>query len=406
MIAESFRIIIRYIKGRRTRSFLTIIGIFIGIAAVVALISLGQGLQNAVNYQFSKIGSNRIIISPAGAIAGPTSSGLTTAKLYEKDVDTVKKVNGVEFATGIYSSIELVFFKNEKKYIPILGLDNDAETTKYVEKIGLYDIEKGRNPRPGEKYKAVLGNKVAEEAFDEKVNVGDSIKIGGIDFEVIGIQSLIGTGVQDRIIRIPKTALNEILSISEEVSSIVVTVKEDADTVEVADRIKEELRKAHHEKKGEEDFSVQTARNVIEALLSIIAVIQALLVGIAAISLLVGGIGIMNTMYTSVLERTRDIGIMKAIGAKNSDVLLIFILESGFFGLFGGAIGVLIGVTLSKLASLIAFQVLKVNILRIEITPLLIIGPLLFSFLIGVVSGVFPAMQASRLKPVDSLRYE
>ena len=406
MIAELFKIVLNYIRKRRTRSFLTIIGILIGIAAVVTLISLGQGLRNAVEFQFSKMGSNRIAISPAGSIAGPLSSGKTSAKLTEDDVKVISKVNGVEYVIGMYASTKAVYFGKEKVSVPIMALDTNTETMKYVDESGVYEIDKGRNFRPGDRYKAIIGSKIADGAYRKNVNIGDTLVINGLEFQVIAIQKSGGSAIMDAMIRVPKDTLREMDGKTNEVSMINAIANENADVVKTSDKIKEALRKSRNEKKGEESFTVQTTMNLINSFLSIIGVIEALLIGIAGISLVVGAVGIMNTMYTSVLERTRDIGVMKSIGAKEQDILLIFLLEAGFLGAVGGAIGVLIGTGLSYSLSAIATFFLKVNILRISIGPLLIFGPIIFSFLIGAASGVFPAIQASKMKPIDSLRYE
>ncbi|MEK6820731.1 MAG: FtsX-like permease family protein, partial [Nanoarchaeota archaeon] len=165
-------------------------------------------------------------------------------------------------------------------------------------------------------------------------------------------------------------------------------------------------RKERGEKEGQETFSVQTSSQLLESFNSIFAVVQAVFVGIAAISLIVGGIGIMNTMYTAVLERTKEIGTMKAVGAKNSDILLIFLFESGLLGLVGGAIGIGLGIGIGKAVEIIAQQQLGTPFLRASFSLTLILGALLFSFVVGSVSGVLPALQASRLKPADALRYE
>ena len=175
---------------------------------------------------------------------------------------------------------------------------------------------------------------------------------------------------------------------------------------QVAENIKKELRKERNEKEGEETFSIQTFKQLLETFQNVFAVVQGVLVGIAAISLIVGGIGIMNTMYTSVLERTKEIGTMKAVGARNSDILTIFLIESGLLGLIGGAIGIMIGVGLGKGAEYVASVALGVSLFRASFPLWLIFGALLFSFLIGSFSGLLPALQASKMKPVDALRYE
>ena len=174
----------------------------------------------------------------------------------------------------------------------------------------------------------------------------------------------------------------------------------------MAEDIEEELRDERNEKEGQETFSVQSFSQLLETFTDIFAVIQAVFVGIAAISLVVGGIGIMNTMYTSVLERTKEIGTMKAVGAKNSDIFKIFLFESGLLGLVGGTIGILMGMGIAKSVEYIAMIQLGSPFIKAVFGLPLIIGALTFSFLVGTISGVLPAMQAAKLKPADALRYE
>jgi putative ABC transport system permease protein len=166
------------------------------------------------------------------------------------------------------------------------------------------------------------------------------------------------------------------------------------------------LRRHRDLEEGKEDFVVQTPEQLIEGLNSVLNIVNAIVIGIAAISLIVGGIGITNTMYTAVLERTKEIGIMKSIGAKNGNILAIFLVESGLLGLAGGAIGVALGYAFSKLVEVAAAQFWASDILRANFPLWLLLGALAFSFLIGMIAGTTPAIQASKQKPVDSLRYE
>ena len=173
----------------------------------------------------------------------------------------------------------------------------------------------------------------------------------------------------------------------------------------MAENIKEELRDSRDEDEGEETFSVQTFEQLLEQFNDILGIVSIVLIGIAAISIVVGGVGIMNTMYTSVLERTKEIGIMKAVGAKNSNIMTLFLIESGMIGLAGGMIGIGIGIGLSKIVEIVASEAGFLPIKAYLGAPLLL-GALAFSFIIGAASGTFPAMQASKMKPVDALRYE
>jgi putative ABC transport system permease protein len=198
--------------------------------------------------------------------------------------------------------------------------------------------------------------------------------------------------------------LNDALDIKDEYDIIVVQLEKNSDPEKVAEAIREKLRKDRGLKEGEEDFNVQTPIAALASINTILNVINVIVIGIALISLLVGAIGIANTMYTSVLERTKEIGVMKAIGARNSDILLIFLFESGLLGLVGGVVGVLIGMLMAWTAATGANTALGNNLFIIKLNPALIIGSIIFSFIIGTVSGVLPARQASKLKPVDALR--
>ncbi len=403
MIADYFKLSVRSLRRRKVRSWLTMLGIFIGIAAVVSLVSLSQGMQEAINEQFQKIGANRIIIGAGGGSYGPFAGGISTGKLTDKDLSLVRKVEGVEFATGVLSKTARVEFDDKVSFVSIFGVDTDSETRKYVEGISFFEVGKGRQFRQGERNSAIVGYTASEDFFPKKVEVNDNLKIEGELFDVVGIQKKAGTGVHDSIIRIPLSTAREMFSEPEELSTIFVYVAPGFEPASVGDTIKEEMRQDRDLDEGEEDFTVQTSEEVIGTFKTILALLQAFLIGIAMISLVVGGIGIMNTMYMSVIERTREIGIMKSVGARNKDVLLIFLLESGLLGLAGGAVGTAIGMAISKGVEVAAAST-GIDLLKITFNPAIIIGALAFSFFVGAISGTLPALQAARLKPVDALR--
>jgi putative ABC transport system permease protein len=301
MIFDYFKLSVGSLRRRRVRSWLTMVGIFIGIAAVVSLISISQGMQEAINQQFQKIGSNRIMIRPGGGSFTQLGSAMTTGKLTESDVDLVRKVDGVEFSTGVLSKIARVEFNEQVKYVTVFGVATDSSTGKYISEVGLFDIENGRQLKSTDKHAAVVGYNVAEDMFDKKIGIGSKVKIEGEYFEVVGTQKKVGTGVHDAIIRIPLDNARTLLEEPEEFSTIFVKVATGFEPAEVGDKIRAEMRKDRDLKKGEEDFNVQTAEQVVGTFKSVLAMVQVFLIGIAAISLIVGGIGIMNTMYTSVL---------------------------------------------------------------------------------------------------------
>ena len=392
------------LKRRKLRSWLTMIGIFIGIAAVVALISLGQGLQSAIEEQFEQLGSDKIIIMPKG-MGPPGTSASDSLILTSRDLKIIEDTRGVEYAFGYLIKQGQTKYKKESVISYATGIY--AEDFELMTEMGGLKIINGRGLEEGDKFKVVVGyNHVYKDTWDKPPVVGSTIEIEGYDFKIIGVMNKIGNPIDDNLLYVSKDILKEILNVEDEESQIIAKASSGFDPINVAETIERKLRKFRGEKEGQETFSVQTSEQLLESFSNIFGIVQAVLVGIAGISLLVGGIGIMNTMYTSVLERTKEIGTMKAVGAKNSDILLIFLFESGLLGLVGGAIGIGIGVGLGEGVEYIASIGLGTDLLQAIFPWYLIIGALLFSFLIGTLSGIFPAMQAARLKPADALRYE
>ncbi len=401
MLFEYAKYAFKNIRHRKLRTWLTLIGIFIGIAAVVALISIGQGMQNAINEEFSKAGADRITIQPAGGFAG----AYVSEKLYQSDVDVVNRVKSVEFAAGVIMQTGRIKYKDQTENAPIFGIGSDEETRRFIEKVDFFLIEEGRQFKSIDNNVAILGSNVAADMFDREILLGEKITVENKEFKVIGIQKKSGSPMHDNMVRITTGSAQELFDLkkTEELSMIFAKIKPGIDPSVAADDVRDALRKDHNVKEGHEDFVVVTAEQMIEGFNNILLVVQIVLVGIAAISLIVGGIGITNTMYTSVVERTREIGIMKAVGAKNSDIISIFLMESAMLGFFGGMLGILIGLSVSK-AIEIAAVYSGINVLKAYFGFELIVGALLFSMIVGVISGVLPAKNASKLNPVDALR--
>lgn len=393
------------LKHRGLRSWLTILGIFIGIAAVVALISLGQGLENGIEKQFESLGKDKIIIEPR-TMGPPGSVTSESLILTSKDLEYIGDIDGVEWAMGYLVKTGQAKFKDESAIGFGIGVNpEDFEVGLDLQGVGIVD---GRALKDGDKFKVVLGydHSIEGKIWEEGITVGEKIEIENQEFKVAGIIEKVGNPFDDGAIYIPKETLREVLNVGDEESQIIVKVSDGEDVNEVAEEIKRRLIKFRDEKEGQETFTVSTSEQLLNSFKDILGIVQAVLVGIAVISLFVGGIGIMNTMYTSVLERTKEIGIMKAVGAKNSDILYIFLIESGCLGLVGGVIGVLLGSGLAKGVEYVAVNMLGTNLLQASLDITLISAALVFSFLVGTISGVFPAMRAAKLKPVDALRYE
>lgn len=402
MIKDYFAIIFRNFARRRLRGWLTILGILIGIAAVVSLVSLGQGLQAYINEQFESMGADKIMILPGKSLMGAVTTDITLTK---DDLDSVKKVKGIKLVGGMVYGYSNVRFKEETKTTFIIGLPQD-ETKDVIKSMQSMRILHGRDIKEEDTNKVVIGISLYEgDFFDEKVNLRDTLKIKEEEFKVIGVLDRIGNLQDDSQVYISLEDARDIFDEPEDYNWLMAQVVKGGDVDTISEAIEKQLRKTRNVEEGDEDFSVQTSEQMMSTVSSIISIVQAIIVAIAAISLLVGGIGIMNTMYTSVLERTREIGIMKAIGAKNSDIASIFLIESGLLGLGGGILGVTIGVGFSKLVEFGA-SAAGYGIVKVAFPWYLVLGSLLFSFVAGALSGTMPAIHASKMKPVDALRYE
>ena len=408
MFFEYLKFAVNSLSSRGLRSWLTMLGIFVGIAAVVSLVSLGQGLQQYINDEFEKVGVNRILINPGGGeggIMGFGMSQISTAKLTSQDLKVAKSHKAVESGLGMYRKNDYVEYKKQKEQFYIFGADFDSESIEFMENMDYMVVEEGRYLNPSEKYKAIAGYSLRNSTYDEDVVRGSKLIIKGKEFEVVGFNKKTGAPPHDNKVIIPKSTMEELYGVEDELSTIAVRVKPGFNVSEVAEDIKKRLRRSRNVREGEEDFSVQTAQQFLDNFNQIIGVVQVVLGGIAAISLVVGGLGIMTTMYTSVLERTKQIGIMKAIGARNTDIMMLFLVEAGILGMLGGIIGVILGLTMSFGTSYILVNYYDNELIKASAELWLVGGALAFSFIVGCISGVLPSLKAARMKPVDAIRY-
>tara|TARA_Y100000310_G_scaffold186269_1_gene186416 strand:- start:67325 stop:68512 length:1188 start_codon:yes stop_codon:yes gene_type:complete len=395
MIKDFLTISLKSIAHRKLRSWLTILGIVIGISAIIMLITVSEGLELAIKEQFEQFGATTIRVAPKGLRGPPTEVDVLTTK----DKQTVEKVKGLEYVSPILLKNAKIEFNKRESSILITGYPAENADP------GLKDLslvpENGRIFRKGESKVVMIGLTIAEDTFEKDISLKHSIKINDEKFRVIGIFEKAGVPNIDQGIYITLEDARDVLDEPKGISLITAKVQDGLDVSKVREDIERKLEKV----RDSENFEVFTPEQIIAQLSSILLVVQFFLVGIAAISLFIGAIGIMNSMFTSVLERTRDIGIMKAVGARNSAILSVFLLESGLFGLVGGIVGVLIGIIVAYLIGFVSSQ-LGFTLLTIKVRPEIAIFTILFSFFIGMLSGYIPARRASKLKPVDALRYE
>lgn len=414
---DILRLSFNSLTNRKLRSWLTVLGIIIGVAAVVALVSIGQGLQETVTERLGSLGASTITISSgrtraigefAPQVAAQAGAAQTSGNLTESDLRIARTTPGVLYSDGIVSGRADLSFMGQTVSATVEGVDTSV--WRFMETTGL---ESGRYLNQGDVHVAVIGNRIANDMFKQAITLNREITVGGQNFRVVGILKSAGfIGQEDSSVFISKNDARQILTdiASNQLSSIVVQTSDPSNVQDVVTAIENRLMLSRHVTEQNMDFTVTSAQAIQETVNSITQTITLFLGGIAGIALLVGGIGVANTMFMSVMERTRLIGVLKALGTTNSEISKLFITESAVMGLVGGLIGVLVGFLLSGIISEIGVGTIGVGLGRggitTLVTPQLAIFSIMFSVVIGMVSGFLPARRAANLQPVDALRYE
>ncbi len=404
MLKDFFELGFKNLRKRGIRSWLTLLGIFIGIMAVVSLISLGDGLKLVINSQFG-VTSKEVITIQGGGISGygPPGSGVVNP-LTKQDRDAIGKLDTIELvASRIITSLKLEF--NNKFNIGFAGSVPPNEARTFLYDNSNLKLEEGRFLEDGDVGKIMLGYNFILDTnpFGKAVHTGNSITIQGKDFRVVGITKKQGSFILDNLVYMNEDELSKLVSKGDDVDIIVAKVKDVSLMDKAVDQIENLLRKRRNVDKGQEDFQVSTPQALLSTVNQILAGIQAFIVLIAFVSILIGAIGIVNTMTTAVLERRKEIGIMKAIGARNSDIFTQFLIEAGLLGFVGGLLGVLAGLGISYLG-IFGINSFTGSSVKPAINFTLVLGSLFGSFLIGAISGLIPAMNAARQNPVEALR--
>ncbi|KKU91795.1 MAG: hypothetical protein UY23_C0001G0401 [Candidatus Jorgensenbacteria bacterium GW2011_GWA1_48_11] len=408
----SFKTALNGLKTHKSRSVLTILGIVIGIMAIILVMSLGQGAQDLILGQIQgQVSSSVIEIAPGRQPKGPTDFlSMFSDSLKQKDLEALMKKSNVPHAEKIMPLVfgsESAVYGSETYQATLYGMTDAAGT--------MYNVYPGDGRFITEEdvksYAdvVVLGSKVKEELFGNDSAVGQKIKIKGRNFNVVGILASKGQGMiisfDDTVIVPYTTAQRYILGIKY-FNHIIIQADSDANVPETVNDIKITLRNSHNiTDPAKDDFNVNSQADALKMVSTITDALTLFLAAIATISLLVGGIGIMNIMLVSVTERTREIGLRKALGATESDVLTQFLLEAVILTAIGGIIGIFLGASLSFLTSLVLSNVLATNWAFTFPVGAAILG-LGVAALVGLIFGLYPARQASRKSPIEALRYE
>ncbi len=416
-IFENLKVAFKSINSNKLRTFLTMLGIIIGVGSVVAVMSVGAGAEASITANLQSMGTNIITISTGRGMPGggggmmselrgdQAEEDVVEGELYFGDVDALKNE-----ATLLNEIAPVLQGRNST--IAYMSWSGDASVTGTTEDyLGVqgYKMAEGSFITASDVSNlsnvAVIGSTIADDYFGKIDPVGEVIKIDGKNFTVVGLLETVGTSgfgsSPDETVYIPiTTAHNKLFGGTGEIDSIMAKLKDENQLDDAIAEAKGILRMQHKIYPSEpNDFQISSPTQFLETASSITNILSFTLAGIAAISLLVGGIGIMNIMFVSVTERTREIGIRKAIGAKNRDILIQFLTESIILSLSGGLIGV-------GFAYLISWLLKTFGSMSSLITATPIILALSFSTAIGLIFGIFPAMRAARLKPIESLRYE
>lgn len=395
-LRELLTLSLRSLAANKLRSFLTTLGIIIGVFAIILLVSVGAGLQSYITNQIQGFGSNLIFVIPGTTTGARTPGGAVVNKLLAQDADNIRaKVKTLANVAPVVQQVSTIKYKNKQdKSASVLGT-----TANYTETVKNATLEHGiffseSQARSGSKV-AVVGQTVIKDLFPDENPLGKRIFIGNNIYTVIGTLKARGAifGLdQDNTIVVPLAAARKQFGVNQ-INAVYVAVDNASQIPFVQAQIKKVLLK----RLTSNDFTVQSAQSGLDIVTNITNILSLALGGIAAISLLVGGIGVANIMLVSVTERTREIGLRKALGARRTDILKQFLLEAVILSLVGGIIGIALGLGASYILALFLVS---------EVTPWSVFVAFGFSVAIGIIFGMAPAIRASKLNPIEALRYE
>ncbi|MFZ2287333.1 MAG: ABC transporter permease [Bacteroidales bacterium] len=404
-IGNLLKVALNALKRNKMRSFLTMLGIIIGVASVITMLAIGQGSKKSIQDQIASMGSNMLFVMPANMRMGGVQQGNTSSqRLTVKDVTAIKTECDAVIAVSpeVRSSGQAVY-GNSNWPTTIYGGNED-----YLE-IKSWKVISGRNitdnEAKGSAKVCLIGRTVADELFGEGIDpTGETIRFKNIPFKIIGVleekgQNSFGQD-QDDVLIAPYTTVQKRILAQTHIQSIQMSARSAEESALAQEQVEEVLRLSHRLRENEDnDFEVRSQEELSTTMTSVTEILTILLGAIAGISLLVGGIGIMNIMYVSVTERTREIGLRMSIGGRSTDILLQFLIESIMLSVFGGIVGIMLGFAASQIVAALTSWPISV-----------MWSSAILSFVVCTVIGIFfgwyPARRAAELDPIDALRYE
>jgi putative ABC transport system permease protein len=384
----------------RTRAFLTVLGVIIGVTAVILMVSIGEGARKYIRDEFTGLGSNILVVVPGktSSEGGPHMGTSAVRKLVYDDAELIKRRSRyIKSSIPVVVGTSLIKYRSKSRYTYVEGVSEEFFRVRNL------SVDSGRfftdTDVEARRRVCVIGRTVKKEILGDINPLGTLITIGESKFRVIGLMAPKGVTLGfdfDDLVFIPVTTAMELFD-TDSLFNITVKVRSENEIQQAKDDIKRTLLKKHA---GEEDFTILSQDEMLSVMERILKIMTAVLAGIASISLLVGGVGIMNIMLVSVKERTREIGLRKAIGAKNRDILFQFLAEAVMLSLAGGLLGILIGVILTWMIPLF------VSYLPTKLSGWSVVMAFSFSVFVGIFFGVYPARKAASLDPINALRYE
>jgi len=413
----SFKTAVIGLKTHKVRSFLTMLGIIIGIAAVVGMMSLGTGAQNLIVGQVMSLGSNNVFIEPGSF--DPKKSSMMEAMMEQMEIKTLKisdseaiaKLNNVDSVSPIVMGTGRVVYKGIDKKVSFLGTNESAQNV--LENKIVLGREMTEADVKSRAAVAILGYKIQQDLFGDEDPIGATIRIKNVNFKVIGAAEEVGNQMFlsiDEYIFVPVTAAQKLLLGTDHLNNIIMRIKDEKKSDETIEDVRILLRERHNIYNPEndlskDDFRIMSQEEAASTLTSITGIFTLFLSSVGAIALLVGGIGIMNIMLVSVTERTREIGLRKAVGARRKDILLQFLLEAIVLTIIGGIVGIILGIVFSFIGGIAISNLLSIE-WKFFISLQAIALGFGFSAMTGLVFGIYPARKAAKLNPIEALRYE